>query len=1317
MRKRNHENGGCYEIDNTRLLLHKGDKMNIRSTPIRLQCATLILILLLMSLSSCFNRGTEPATDAVSNETEAPATDAPLPSYRFEELRYADTVTKPKIRAAFEKTDQIAESMIPIVINGENDGPKVTVSSQWNCAGVTLYVTFDQAEQIKVTVGTFTDTYTAGLGETVTVRITVEEMKIAIVDVGQEIPLVLDVYHGANSKRFDGCILLSDYSVFQSFDGEQYSQAFKKAVQSVYGTTTIANQSDSGAKVKNGSYLIYDKYSSVGKNYAHLRNVMQSVAVSNLGISVKEILVDFDLTIHEMPLCPWTYLNESNAYGLSIVLTGAKDDGTAMIGFVNTSDGIYAFLNGTSSGTSALIATGKSVGDSFHIGLIRKNNNVDILIDNIVVGSFENATVNRAADLGSNTLSFIWQRTDVAPASSDDNFSASIDNISMANISGSSILNGITADDLLTSEAKTVDADRGIFLADRNLTLPTVTESRKYGLTASLVWYSTNTEVIGVDGGLKNPENVSEFVSVQAYLVCDNVIVSEKAFPFFVKARIPATNVMWVKYDVDPITGVGTTADAPYVADDAFNSIVYDMGKISSVNRIQLNSLNGGTRITKNFVALYASDDNVTYRAIPSFTMLQNENQLYFYNFSVEARYLKVHFTYETSPAEHLSIFNSLQKQMVAYYSDTPLLSGDSAYAKRTTLTVQNTAAQTLYNKIESYTLEELGISKADLKADMSDIRFQCNGMELPHYISGGIIYLRILEIPVGESAEITVLYGNASAQSVSNGVETFEVEYGSKVTTIEPNGVYWITSVEQMPDGSLITVGNYKGQEHLGIRRSYDGGRTWEQRETIVYTTSDYNQAIHKVDDSGGFIVDRETGTVYFFCFRTVDTSDKRPILLVSRDSGKTWERKLLTDLPKSSYVSYSDGIKLSCADGNGANVDYVFALTMVASTNGVSAAVTSALYSKDGGATWQLSESRIDFENGNYDKKLTYENGIQEETILEMSDGTLLLMARCQVPNVLHFAVSRSYDHGVTWQENVELSNVYAPNTQPILIANEDTPILMWGGNNALGAHSYTRFPMNLAYSMDNGLTFTGILDASFQTSITSRTKNHYSIVNPDIVIFERGGVKCAYILSTNYRILIENFDDYLYKTTGAFDSFENGSMETEGWVSVVDSDSEGSVAPNLVKTGATDGDYALHIGSHNKLSRSIPQVSRGSAFLDLYVEKLGGMVIELQTAYHHSPNVCAPISLLIGEDGKISYVDHEGNKRDTGLTVGTGSNRITIDFNGAEDTASLTVNGKTASIAFRTDIGDSVCFAYVYTQNHTSVCLDRFIVIDMD
>ena len=176
MRKRNHENGGCYEIDNTRLLLHKGDKMNIRSTPIRLQCATLILILLLMSLSSCFNRGTEPATDAVSNETEAPATDAPLPSYRFEELRYADTVTKPKIRAAFEKTDQIAESMIPIVINGENDGPKVTVSSQWNCAGVTLYVTFDQAEQIKVTVGTFTDTYTAGLGETVTVRITVEEM-------------------------------------------------------------------------------------------------------------------------------------------------------------------------------------------------------------------------------------------------------------------------------------------------------------------------------------------------------------------------------------------------------------------------------------------------------------------------------------------------------------------------------------------------------------------------------------------------------------------------------------------------------------------------------------------------------------------------------------------------------------------------------------------------------------------------------------------------------------------------------------------------------------------------------------------------------------------------------------------------------------------------------------------------------------------------------------------------------------------------------------------------------------------------------------
>ena len=417
---------------------------------------------------------------------------------------------------------------------------------------------------------------------------------------------------------------------------------------------------------------------------------------------------------------------------------------------------------------------------------------------------------------------------------------------------------------------------------------------------------------------------------------------------------------------------------------------------------------------------------------------------------------------------------------------------------------------------------------------------------------------------------------------------------------------------------------------------------------------------------------------------------------------------------------ASYSNGIRLSCYDGDGPQVDYVFTTGIKREdAGGVFALAATAVYSADGGKTWKISNSRINYAGGS----LAFEGGVGEETVYEQKNGNLILYARCQVNGVTHFAVAHSYDHGVTWEEDAKLSNVYTSNTQPILIDNDGTPVLLWGGNNSMGGKSYCRFPLNVAYSTDGGETFGGILDISFQTftatRIAIRANNElYHITNPDIVLFKRGGVDCAYILTTNYRFLVENFSNYLYKTKGAFDSFENGSAEAEGWVPVVDSNEELAAAqPTIVRVGATHGNYAMHVGSYSKLSRSIPSVTNGIVSMDLFVEKMGGMTFELQTAYNSAAGVSAPITLTVDANGAISYSSERGNPKTTGLFLSEGANHISITFNGKQGTATLSVNGKNATILFRRDIGDCICFAYLYTQKNTSVALDCFTVIDMD
>lgn len=1281
-------------------------------------------VLLCGSFTACGKENTPAGTDATSENATSPATDSgntPSGYPSFADLSYAETIGKPKIRAAFAGSGK-AEG-IPFLLASPSGDVSASVSARWNSDGVTFSFIGGKAETVAITMGNYKNTLTLAQGSG-SVTVSIAEAKLSLVDVGQELPLKMELRNGSASLLFDGCVVLNDYDVYFSSDSSRFTEQFGKAKLSVMGKTEAVSNADSGVKASGGAITLFDRYTSVGKNYGHLRNTVTSKPISGLGYAQKNLLLEFDLNLKNMPVQSWSYLEADYAYGFSVALCG-KGRGTIIFGFVNTADGIYAYVNGKTSDATIFLPTGKQVGETFHAGLVWIGDKIEIFIDNVSIGYVTDAANSDSGIYAENTLTLVWQRSADAPAGSDDNFVAEINRMTLANLTPYTLLGTVSADSLLGTEARVVDGD-GIFLADRDLTLPTVLENRKYGLHANVAWYSDNPTVIGVDGKLTKPESTGEIVTLKAVLIFGRTIITEAQFSFFVKAKNPVSNVLRLKYDKDPVKGSGTTADTTYIADGVYNSIIYDMKQSESINRAVLYSLNAGTRVTKNFVALYTSDDNKTYTAVPDFAVLYQGGTLYFYNFSVKARYLKIHFTFDKNPVSSLSVFQSLQKQMRAWYEDTALLA-NGEFAHRTTVPVSNPLSSAVYNKIVAYSLSDLGIPESELQSDRRDLRFRLGETDLPHAFNGGRIFVRIPEIGAGKRADITVLWGNAKAESIENPQETFEAEYGTKVVTSRLGVTDWRNSVALMPDGSLLTVGGIgkhtDGKTYLGMERSTDGGRTWTATQRISCTAG--------ISDGGGFIVDYETKTVYYFGFEThgplkwgtsVENTSQYLRIFVSKDSGKSWTKgPEIQGLKEHTIMaSYSNGIRLSCYDGDGPQVDYVFTTGIKREdAGGVFALAATAVYSADGGKTWKISNSRINYAGGS----LAFEGGVGEETVYEQKNGNLILYARCQVNGVTHFAVAHSYDHGVTWEEDAKLSNVYTSNTQPILVDNNGTPVLLWGGNNSMGGKSYCRFPLNVAYSTDGGETFGGILDISFQTftatRIAIRANNElYHITNPDMVLFNRGGVDCAYILTTNYRFLVENFSNYLYKTKGAFDSFENGSAEAEGWIPVVDSNEELAAAqPTIVRVGATHGNYAMHIGLYSKLSRSIPSVTNGIVSMDLFVEKMGGMTFELQTAYNSAVGVSAPITLTVDANGAISYSSERGNPKTTGLFLSEGANHISITFNGKQGTATLSVNGKNATILFRRDIGDCICFAYLYTQKNTSVAMDCFTVIDMD
>lgn len=235
-----------------------------------------------------------------------------------------------------------------------------------------------------------------------------------------------------------------------------------------------------------------------------------------------------------------------------------------------------------------------------------------------------------------------------------------------------------------------------------------------------------------------------------------------------------------------------------------------------------------------------------------------------------------------------------------------------------------------------------------------------------------------------------------------------------------DPLENYHVHALAVLPDDTILVVteGRHEvcdaGPRDLLLRRSTDGGETWEAARRLVTSVDGQSWG------NPALVVDRTTGEVFLFYMLSLQLPDNTTCsgdsgdlhLISSTDGGESWgEARELTGLfddfpyawalhgpgPGHGIQLESGRLLLNCLHrrevvGNSVDERYY----------GV-----APVYSDDHGATWQAA--------GEVPVELAYP--INEARMVQRSDGTVLVNGRAAAGGEGHRIVSVSADDGLTW------------------------------------------------------------------------------------------------------------------------------------------------------------------------------------------------------------------------------------------------------------------------------------------------------------
>ncbi len=834
------------------------------------------------------------------------------------------------------------------------------------------------------------------------------------------------------------------------------------------------------------------------------------------------------------------------------------------------------------------------------------------------------------------------------------------------------------------------------------------------GLTSTVTWKAidkvTGKEAtnVNLETGVVTRSDKPLYFDLIATVTYDGVGVS-KTFTFQTKGTKNLGTVGLIVKDEDPRAGQVTQwgGNGFEYFDTTHNSLVVDQGSSKQVNTITLYDFDDVSRVNKQHLSVYVSNDGKTFTKVYNWLLHQDGKEYTIYNLNETARYVKVHNHHDdldemgTLP----SFYNAVSDMMTVSYNPN-LVGSAGGFAHRADYTVKNPTGKDVKDYPVFISLADLGAKAGQYKNSCVDFRFTMGERQLAYWYNGvDGFYVSIPEMVKGGSATVTAHWGCSSAEDFSDAESVFEVTYGN-ITITDFTRDHNLGSHGRpvtMPNGDIIVAGRTADTRgNTGFVRSTDGGRTFSTVPEFVMKDSDYSG---RALGFGGFLVDEEIGRVWAISYSGKSkggVTEYRLVLSYTDDSGYTWSKPVFLTNPILEPVqdndamlqnadpaifyeiTYCDGIKLRDADGKGPNVDYV--LSGNGTNNATQFNCTTTYYSKDGGESWICGEPIY----MDLDAKANAENGVTESSLTQLDDGRLYRLMRAQQEGNFYFYEAYSSDYGATWEAGY--SKVIASNTSPVMKEYNGQRLLLWTSMNGVGAFSYRRTPVHLATTSDNYQTFDHIVDLTFATSYDGLEEMYSHMFQPGITFTKDGkDAYVAFYAGSQLRrfkepatggFLAEDFHDMINYTKGGYDDFESASLKFEGWMTV-----DGIVLENS-KEASVSGMRSMKLSDRSSggiahATRQIPSMKYGTVGAKMMVPATNTdyFTMELKAGYNFVHMQHALAAIAVKGDGTVA-VCYDNEIVPVGKVEPGSWNDYAVSFDIAANMGKLYVNGKFVS-----------------------------------
>jgi len=1133
------------------------------------------------------------------------------------------------------------------------------------------------------------------------------ELKIALKDLG--LTNIIDYGEKLNAKvmldgaTFDGTFTLTSVQWFATDNPAHRFPGYEDGLDvEVTGWT----YTDDG-------YYFYDEYQLNGENKqattAYRGFVKNAVEGTEIFAPMEQsgevgLYAEFDFQSLSMPIYEGGMMGDNRVGSHTFLATTGftwqiggyanKEKKTSewiSMGIYNSKGGLALMIRVGSKNYYA-VPLGKQNGDMFRVGMAwEKDDTLLVFIDGELIYELENA-VNTGSTMNNGGVSMSFQRSKNPAACDSDSFRINVSNVAMGYYYGECVLDNIEFDTI---------RDENINYAAVTMDLDLMSEYATPQISGGKLTWESSGSAVAPDGTVTRPEDKSYELN---RLTVTNELGHSKEIVTAVKGYKELDDMLHLMDDYDMYHGVGVKYNGGAFIDfDKENqSVIRDLKEVKRISVVKFSAMEHESRIDEDTITLWVSDDNANYTPVKDFKIMHKGCDTYLYGFDVEARYVKVHTT-------HFDNSNILTEaffpEMVNAYYEEVFGDNGGSFGTKKTVTVKNTGSDNMMDMPWTFTAQELGI--VSLAQDMADVRIYQGDELLYHYAEDGKVTVRIPEVKAGGSVKIKVLSGNADAMDISNKEGVYEVLYGTRemfynsTTGVTHDPYFRLRAMVTLPDGTIITTvrANSTTDENPVDCRSWlystDNGRSW--------TFMGYAEAFQMGPAPGGFVYDHHTNILYSWGYvRDPFDSDglETNVMMLDLNNGidnAEWEYVAKLDGDLFYTAGNNDGTLLSCYDGDGPNVDMIIPYVSSSEGENKSMCYARVSYSCDAGKTWQVSETGITIPGIEFG----FEAGVSEPSTLEMEDGTIILVARFQDMESISFAYSYSTDHGITWSDGVP-SEIYTSCTQPLFLeTNDEFDVFLWPGNNILGGESYQRYPMNLAipvvaedYSNIKVMAVQNTYQRFyFQNLIEDSSRN----TNPYLTYTHDGALLIDTPVAPHVMTRVDDYKNYITKTKGSYDSFENSTTKYEGWCDIVGTSSASDKM-------ATDGQYSMQL--FGETVRSVPYFRTGSVSFDLNWEPGTEFKLELETTFSREFMYGSPAGLVVDHEGNL--LDSDGT--DTGIDLQAGWNKVTVNVDLPKGKVTASANGsQEAVLSINPDFDEYVTYIALHADNY--VYVDNF------